>query len=39
LRDVGTILDAHYLHRDRKLGEAAITKLEMAYAKRAGGEK
>jgi integrase len=39
LRDVGTILDAHYLHRDRALGEAAITKLEMGYAKRVGGEK
>jgi integrase len=39
LRDVGTILDAHYLHRDRALGEAAITKLEMAYARRVGGEK
>jgi integrase len=39
LRDVGAILDAHYLHRDRALGEAAITKLEMGYAKRVGGEK
>ena len=39
LRDVHQILDAHYLHRDPALGEAAITKLEMAYAKRVGGEK
>jgi len=28
LRDVGAILDAHYLHRDPKLAEKAITKLE-----------
>jgi integrase len=39
LRDVHQILDAHYLHRDPALGEAAITKLEMGYAKRVGGEK
>ena len=39
LRDVHQILDAHYLHRDPALGEAAITKLEMDYAKRVGGEK
>jgi integrase len=38
LRDVHQILDAHYLHRDPALGEAAIMKLEMSYAKR-GGEK
>jgi len=38
LRDVHQILDAHYLHRDPALGEAAITKLEMGYAKRVGGE-
>jgi integrase len=28
LRDVRAIMDAHYLHRDPALGEAAITKLE-----------
>lgn len=28
LRDVRSILDAHYLHRDPKLAESAITKLE-----------
>ena len=28
LRDVRTILDSHYLHRDPKLGESAIRKLE-----------
>ena len=28
LRDVRSILDAHYLHRDPALAEAAITKLE-----------
>jgi integrase len=28
LRDVGRILDAHYLHRDPALAGAAITKLE-----------
>ncbi len=39
LRDVHQILDAHYLHRDPALGEAAITKLEMGYAKRVGDEK
>ena len=39
LRDVHEILDAHYLHRDPALGEAAIAKLEMAYAKSVGGEK
>jgi integrase len=39
LRNVHEILDAHYLHRDPALGEAAITKLEMGYAKRVGDEK
>jgi integrase len=34
LRDVNSILDAHYLHRDPALGETAITKLEMGYAKK-----
>jgi integrase len=34
LRDVRSILDAHYLHRDVELARTAITKLEMAYAKR-----
>jgi integrase len=28
LRDVGSILDAHYLHRDPALADAAIAKLE-----------
>lgn len=28
LRDVRSILDAHYLHRDLALGERAIRKLE-----------
>ena len=28
LREVGTILDTHYMHRDPALGEAAIRKLE-----------
>jgi integrase len=32
LRDVRSILDAHYLSRDPALGESAITKLEMGYA-------
>jgi integrase len=39
LRDVNSILDAHYLHRDPALGEAAISKLEMAYAQQVGGRK
>ena len=39
LRDVRSILDAHYLHRDIELARNAITKLEMGYAKQAGGEK
>jgi integrase len=34
LRDVGSILDAHYLHRDVELARSAIHKLEMGYAKR-----
>jgi hypothetical protein len=28
LRDVRSIIESHYLHRDRALGEAAIRKLE-----------
>ncbi|WP_162853529.1 tyrosine-type recombinase/integrase [Novosphingobium sp. BW1] len=28
LKEVGSILDAHYMNRDRALGEAAIRKLE-----------
>ena len=32
LRDVRSILDAHYLSRDPALGESAIHKLEMGYA-------
>jgi hypothetical protein len=34
LRDVRSILDAHYLHRDPELARAAIHKLELGYAKR-----
>jgi integrase len=34
LRDVRSILDAHYLHRDQALAESAIRKLEMGYAHR-----
>ena len=33
LRDVRSILYAHYLHRDIELARSAITKLEMGYAK------
>jgi len=33
LRDVRSILDAHYLHRDIELARTAINKLEMGYAK------
>jgi integrase len=36
LRDVRSILDAHYLHRDIELARSAITKLEMGYAKQTG---
>jgi integrase len=32
LRDVRSILDAHYLHRDQALAENAIRKLEIGYA-------
>jgi len=32
LRDVRSILDAHYLHRDQALAESAIRKLDMGYA-------
>lgn len=34
LRDVRSILDAHYLNRDQALAESAIRKLEMGYAQR-----
>jgi hypothetical protein len=34
LNDVRSILDAHYLHRDPELARAAITKLELDYARR-----
>src|SRR3984893_17258153 len=34
LRDVHSILDAHYLHRDPALAESAITKLEIGYGLR-----
>jgi integrase len=37
LRDVRSILDAHYLHRDIELARTAINKLEMGYAKKTGG--
>ena len=33
LRDVRSILDANYLHRDPALAESAITKLEMGYVR------
>ena len=33
LRDVRSILDAHYLNRDQALAESAIRKLEIGYAK------
>jgi integrase len=32
IRDVRSILDAHYLHRDQALAESAIRKLEMGHA-------
>jgi hypothetical protein len=32
LRDVRSILGAHYLHRDQALAESAIRKLETGYA-------
>jgi integrase len=38
LRDVSSILDAHYLHRDFELARSAITKLEMGYAKQGGAK-
>jgi integrase len=34
LRDVHSILDAHYLHRHQALAESAIRKLELGYAQR-----
>jgi hypothetical protein len=34
LRDVRSILEAHYLHRDPELARSAIHKLELGYAKR-----
>jgi integrase len=37
LRDVRSILDAHYLHRDIELARSAITKLEMGYARKGEG--
>jgi integrase len=39
LRDVRSILDAHYLHRDQALAESAIRKLEMGYAQRVAETK
>ena len=33
LRDVHSILDAHYLNRDQSLAESAIRKLEMGYSR------
>ena len=39
LRDVRSILDAHYLHRDQELAERAIRKLETGYAQRLGEAK
>ena len=37
LRDVRSILDAHYLNRDHALAESAIHKLELGYARTAEG--
>ena len=34
LRDVRSILDAHYLHRDPALAQSAISKLESFYLQR-----
>jgi len=39
IRDVRSILDAHYLHRDQALAETAIRKLEIGYAERIGAAK
>jgi integrase len=39
LRDVRSILDAHYLHRDPELAREAISKLEMRYAEAKTGTK
>ena len=39
IRDVRSILDAHYLHRDQALAETAIPKLEIGYAERIGAAK
>ena len=39
LRDVRSILDAHYLHRDQALAENAIRKLETGYALRTAETK
>ena len=38
LRDVRSILDAHYLHRDPELARTAIHKLEMGYATQGEGK-
>jgi len=39
IRDVRSIIDAHYLHRDQALAETAIRKLEIGYAERIGAAK
>ncbi len=39
IRDVRSILDAHYLHRDQALAESAIRKLELGYAQRVAKAK
>jgi len=39
IRDVRSILDAHYLHRDQALAETAIRKLEIGYAESIGAAK
>jgi hypothetical protein len=36
---VRSILDAHYLHRDRALAKSAIRKLEMGYTQRVAATK
>jgi integrase len=39
VKDVRSILDAHYFHRDIQLAREAINKLEMGYAKGLGEAK
>lgn len=39
LSDVRSIIDAHYLHRDREMAQEAINKLETRYAEVKSGTK